>query len=64
MKIFTFFLHVPDGLPSKEMTKFRVGVALNGNSAKCPMAMVALLGKLTFKKKQKPTQSINQSINR
>jgi len=44
------------------MTKFRVGVALNGNSAKCPMAMVALIGKLTFKKKKK-THSINQSIN-
>jgi hypothetical protein len=46
-------------LPSKEMTKLCVGVALNGNSAKCPMAMVALLGKLTLKKKKKkPTQSI------
>jgi len=45
------------------MTKFRVGVALNGNSAKCPMAMVALLGKLTFKKKKKKKNPLNQSIN-
>ncbi len=52
------------------MTKFYVGVALNGNSAKCPMTIVALLGKLTLKikikinKKEKKEKKnpLNQSI--
>jgi hypothetical protein len=54
--------------PCKEMTKFCVGVALNGNSAKCPMTIVALLGKLILKNKiknknyylKKKPHSINQ----